>query len=113
LTSLTSIKVKFEWHSFHQQAFDKIKKVIGTKEWCNYISFHLHTDESDHRLGAVIMQDKKLIALYSQKLNTSQNWYTTTERDRDLLSAIETCKAARLQGCKAARNTRISCWFTP
>jgi hypothetical protein len=30
LTSLTSSKVKFEWHSSHQQAFDKIKKVIGT-----------------------------------------------------------------------------------
>jgi hypothetical protein len=28
LTSLTSSKVKFEWHSSHQQAFDKIKKVI-------------------------------------------------------------------------------------
>jgi hypothetical protein len=24
LTSLTSSKVKFEWHSSHQQAFDKI-----------------------------------------------------------------------------------------
>jgi hypothetical protein len=34
LTSLTSIKVKFEWHSSHQQAFDKIKKVIGTEKWC-------------------------------------------------------------------------------
>jgi hypothetical protein len=31
LTSLTSSKVKFEWHSSHQQAFDKIKKVIGTE----------------------------------------------------------------------------------
>jgi hypothetical protein len=27
LTSLTSSKVKFERHSSHQQAFDKIKKV--------------------------------------------------------------------------------------
>ena len=29
LTSLTSRKVKFEWLSTHQQAFEKIKKVIG------------------------------------------------------------------------------------
>ena len=28
LTSLTSNKVKFEWLPTHQQAFDKIKKVI-------------------------------------------------------------------------------------
>jgi hypothetical protein len=63
LTSLTSIKVKFEWHSSHQQAFDKIKKVIGTEVLLCYPDFnkpfHHYTDESDHQLGAVIMQDKK------------------------------------------------------
>jgi hypothetical protein len=96
LTSLTSSKVKFEWHSSHQQAFDKIKKVIGTEVLLCYPDFnkpfHLYTDASDHQLGAVIMQDKKAIAFYSQKLNTAQKRYTTTERYRELLSAIETCK---------------------
>jgi hypothetical protein len=43
-------------------------------------------------LGAVIIQDKKPIAFYLRKLNTAQKRYTTTERDRELLSAIETCK---------------------
>jgi hypothetical protein len=43
-------------------------------------------------LGAVIMQDKKPIAFYSRNLNTAQKRYTTTERNRELLSAIETCK---------------------
>jgi hypothetical protein len=47
------------------------------------------------------MQDKKPIAFYSQKLNTAQKRYTITERKRELLSAIETCKAER--------HTRISC----
>jgi hypothetical protein len=96
LTSLTSSKVKFEWHSSHQQAFDKIKKVIGTEVLLCYPdfnkpdSFHLYTDASDHQLGAIIIQDKKPIAFYSRKLNTAQKWYTTKERE--LLSAIETCK---------------------
>jgi hypothetical protein len=104
LTSLTSSKVKFEWHSSHQQAFDKIKKVSGTEVLLCYPdfnkpdSFHLYTDASDHQLGAVIMQDKKAMAFYSRKLNTAQKRYTTTEREAELLSAIET-----------ARNTRISC----
>jgi hypothetical protein len=98
LTSLTSSKVKFEWHSSHQQAFNKIKKVIGTEvllcfpEFNEPDSFHLYTDTSDHQLEAVIMQDKKLIAFYSRKLNTAQKRYTTNEREQELLSAIETCK---------------------
>jgi hypothetical protein len=58
----------------------------------NPVLFHLYTDASDHQLGAVIMQDKKPITIYSQKLNTAQKQYTTTEREAELLSAIETCK---------------------
>jgi hypothetical protein len=58
----------------------------------NPSSFHLYTDTSDHHLGAVIMQDKKPIAFNSRNLNTDQNRYSTTKRDRKLLSAIETCK---------------------
>jgi hypothetical protein len=41
------------------------------------------------------MQDKKPIAFYSQKLNTTQNLYTTTGSNRELLSAIETCKECK------------------
>jgi hypothetical protein len=63
LTTITSTKVKFEWHSSHQQAFDKIKKVIGTEVLLCYPDFnkpfHLYTDASDHQLGVVIMKDKK------------------------------------------------------
>jgi hypothetical protein len=65
LTSLTSSKVKVEWHSSHQQAFDKIKKLIGTEVLLCYPDFnkhfHLYTDASDHQLVAVIMQDKTQI----------------------------------------------------
>jgi hypothetical protein len=87
LTSLTSVKVKFEGHSSHQQAFDKIKKVIGTETQVLLCypdfnkPFYHYTDESDHQLGAVILQDKKPIAFYSRKLNTAQKRYTTTERE--------------------------------
>jgi hypothetical protein len=98
LTSLTSSKVKFEWHSSHQQAFEKIKKVIENEVIICYLDFnkrdlfHLYTDASDYQLGAVIMQDLKPIAFCSRELNTAQKRYTTTERDRELLSAIENYK---------------------
>jgi hypothetical protein len=63
LTSLTSSKVKFEWHSPHQQAFDKIEKVIGPEALLCYPDFnkpfHVYTGASNHQLGVVIMQDKK------------------------------------------------------
>jgi hypothetical protein len=80
LTSLTSSKVTFEWHSPHQQAFDKIKKVFETMSILCYpdfikpVPFHPYTDESNHQLGAVIMQDKSktTIAFYSQNLNKAQ-----------------------------------------
>jgi hypothetical protein len=58
--------------------FDKFKKVTGTEVFIGYpdfnksVLFHLYTDASDNQLEAVIMQDKKSIAFYSQKLNTSQ-----------------------------------------
>jgi hypothetical protein len=60
-------KVKFEWHSSHQQALDKIKKVIGTivqviicyPDFNKTNLFYLYTDASDHQLEAVIVQDKK------------------------------------------------------
>jgi hypothetical protein len=76
----------------------KIKKVIRTEAFLCYpdfnkpVLFHLYIDASDHQLGSVIMQDKKPIAFYLQKLNTAQRRYTTTERKRELLSAIERCK---------------------
>jgi hypothetical protein len=99
-TSLTSSKVTFECHSSHQQAFDKIKKVIGTEVLLCYPDFnkpfHLYTGASDHQLGAVIMQDKKPTAFYSRKLNTAQKRYKTIERGREFLSAIETCKEYKI-----------------
>jgi hypothetical protein len=82
--------------SSHQQGFDKIKKVIGTEvllcfpDFKKLVLFHLYTDASDHRMGAIIMQDKKPIAFYSKKIKAAQKRYTTT--GRELLSAIETCK---------------------
>jgi hypothetical protein len=133
LTSLTSSKVKFEWHSSHQQAFGKIIRVIGAELLLFYPDFnkphlfHLYTDASDHQLGAVIMQDKKPIALYSWKLNTAQKRYTTTERE--FLSTIDTWKEYKnillgypiivftdhknntFNGLKATDNVLLTCWL--
>jgi hypothetical protein len=90
---------------------------------------HLCIDASDHQLGAVIMQDRKPVAFYSRKLNTAQKRYTTTERYRELLSAIETCKEYKnirldypiivftdhknntVNGLKASDHILRTCWL--
>jgi RNase H-like domain found in reverse transcriptase len=114
LTSLTSSNGKFEWLSSHQQAFDKIKKVIETEMLLAYPDFdkpfHIYTDAIDHQLGAVIMQDKKPISFYSRKRNAAQRRYTTTEFE--LLSTIETCKEYKniLFGYPIVVNTNKKNW---
>ena len=52
--------------------------------------FYIHTDARNLKLGAVILQKGKPIALYSRKCTESQQSYTVTERE--LLSVIETMK---------------------
>jgi hypothetical protein len=79
------------------------------------------------------MQDKKPIAFYSRKLNKAQKRYTTTERHRELLSAIENCKEYKnillgyhqpiivftdhknntFNGLKASDRILLTCWLLP
>ena len=71
LMARTSSKVKFKWTDVEQKAFDEIKRTVSHNTLLSYIyfnkSFNLHTDASDHQLGAVISQEGKPIAFYSLK----------------------------------------------
>ena len=42
--------------------------------------FQIHTDESNLQIGTVIYQKSNPIAFYSQKMNITQQKYTTTEK---------------------------------
>jgi hypothetical protein len=52
------------------------------------------------------MQDKQQnsYSLLFAKAQYSSKWYTTTERDRELLSAIETWKHGNMETCKEYKN---------
>ena len=97
LTALTSKEAKWQWTDVEQQAFDRMKRLIGRSALLAYPNFNktfvIHTDASHTQLGAVISQDNKPIAFYSRKLNPAQTRYTTTERE--LLSIVETLKEFR------------------
>jgi hypothetical protein len=100
LTSLTSSKVKFEWHTSHQQAIKKSIKSLERRYFSAiqtsiiivpFIFMLIHQIISWGQSSCRI-KSKTTIAFYSRKLNTAQKRYTITERDRELLSAIETFK---------------------
>ena len=53
----------------------------------------IHTDASKLQIGAVISQNGKLITFYSRKMNSSQQKYTTTEKE--ILSVVASLKEFR------------------
>ena len=57
LTTLTSIKRKFEWTQVKQDDFDKIKLIVAYYTLLTYPDFNetfkIHTDASALQLGAV------------------------------------------------------------
>ena len=83
LAALTAKPAKWKWGSEEQEAFDKIKAIIGRETMLAYPDFDkefvIHTDASHTQLGAVISQDERPIAFYSRKLKPEQTRYTTTE----------------------------------
>ena len=101
LTALTYKNVKYDWKDEHQKCFDAIKRVIGREVLLVYPDFYapfeIHTDASKPQIGAVISQKGKPIAFYSRNMNSSQQNYTTTEKE--LLSIVATIKESSLIFC--------------
>jgi hypothetical protein len=97
LTNTTSKNVKFIWTDEHQKAFDNIKKIIRREVMLTFPDFskpfHIFTEASDKKLGAVITQDEKPIAFYSRKLNSSQQRCKAGEQE--LVSIEETLREFR------------------
>ena len=79
------------------KCFDATKCVIRRELLLGYpdfnATFEIHTNASKLQLGTVISQKGKPITFYSRKMNSSQQNYSTTEKE--LLSIVETLKGFR------------------
>ena len=97
LTELTTTKERFKCTDVEQKAFDDIKHAVSHDTLLAYSDFNkifdIHTDASDHQLGAVISQEAKPISFYIRKLTERHKRYTVTENE--LLIIVETLKEFR------------------
>jgi hypothetical protein len=98
LTRLTGETVKFEWNKAEEQSFQALKHALmkapvlvlpeSTKP------FVIHTDASNHALGAVLQQDQgnglQPIGFMSKTLSASQLSYPV--HDLEMLAIVEACE---------------------
>ncbi len=87
-------KVHWHWDEVHQRAFNHVKATIAKDVVLAYPDyskvFDICTDASNNQLGAVITQDNRPIAFFSQKLSDTQRNYSVTKIE--LLATVKTLK---------------------
>lgn len=93
ITDLLKEKV-FVWQKKHQEIIDKIKAEIKEKTLIYHVDynkpFELFCDASDYGIGGVLIQEGNIVGMYSNKFNSAEKHYTTTEKEG--LAVIKTLK---------------------
>ena len=91
------LHVKYKGKDKPENVLIQKKRVIGREVLLAYPDFNapfeIHTDASKLQIGAVISQNSKPIAFYSRKINSSQQKYTTAEKE--LISVVAYLKGFR------------------
>jgi hypothetical protein len=87
-------KVPWHWNEVHQRAFDHVKATIAREVVLAYPDyskvFEIYTNAWSKQLGAVITQENRPTAFFSQKLSTTQCKYSVTKIE--LFAIVETLK---------------------
>ena len=85
ISDLTSEKTTFKWKPEFTQIINEIIEDLKLKAYQiqpdHEKPFEIFCDASIRGVGAILVQDKKLIACFSKKLNLPQQKYTTTEQE--------------------------------
>jgi hypothetical protein len=125
LLSLLKKDVVFEWSDRCQTAFDSLKSSFSSPTLLRHadlsLPFVLHTDASDHALGAVLSQRDEVsglthpVAFFSRTLSPAERNYATY--DKELLAIIAALEHWRAFLLGAAHPVSILCdhrnllWF--
>jgi hypothetical protein len=87
-------KVPWHWDEVHQREFDHVKATIAKDVVLAYPDYskivEIYTDASSKQLEAIITQDNRPIAFFSQKVSDAQHKYSVTKIK--LLAIVETLK---------------------
>ncbi|XP_073031257.1 uncharacterized protein [Primulina eburnea] len=90
LTSLTKKNTKFIWGSECQDSFDKLKQALITAPMLSMPSgqgeYVIYTDTSKFCLGAVLMQNDRIISYASRQLKVHEKHYPT--HDLELAAVV-------------------------
>ncbi len=110
ITRLTRKDKKFSWGEEQQLAFNKIKAIVAESIMLTYPNpnrpFDIYPDASStYPMGALLIQDGKVISTFSRKFNDAQLKYTVT--GQELLVAAEACKhfGQIIRGCEIRIHT--------
>ena len=90
LRQLTKQKEKWKWTELEQRAFDKIKSLITSSKVMAYFNPKKETkvlvDASSAGLGAILMQEDKVICYASRALTPTEQRYSQT--DKEMLAVV-------------------------
>ncbi len=94
ITRLTKKDFRFAWEEEQDTAFKLIKKKVAEAIILTYPdlakTFHVYPDASSKfAMGAVLVQNGKVISTFSRKFNDAQLKYTVT--DQEPLAVLEAC----------------------
>lgn len=94
INAKTKKNIPFTWKPDDQSTLDEVYKMIEENIMLTFPDpskpFLLETDASDLGMGSVLLQNGKIIGIFSKKLTEVQTRYTTMEKE--LLAIIESLK---------------------
>jgi hypothetical protein len=77
--------MEFVWGKDQQEAFEELKKLFKERPMLGHLNFgnqiEISVDASGEAAGGMVVQDGKIVRVFSKKFNPAQSAYNTTRRE--------------------------------